>query len=169
MLSAIRLARPLGIIPYLKLKIMKSTLLAILFALVGDLAFGQSTHRHAPERVRQAFGQHFPEAKDAHWAYNGGHWNATFDDRSGEDRGEMVAHFDAHGRYIDSDIPYAEGDVPQPVMENARKHYHGHFHVTRVDHPSGPDVYQVRGTVNGRSRTYYYDEQGGQHSSRNWH
>ena len=144
---------------------MKNTVLAILCALAGNLAFGQSTHHRAPERVRQAFSHNVPAANDARWSYSGGHWNANFEDRSSEDRGEMVAHFDPEGRYVDSYIPYAENDVPQPVVETARRRYpHGHYRVTMIDRPSRPDLYEVRGEMNGRRHTYYYDEQGHERS-----
>lgn len=129
------------------------------------LASAQTAHRAAPEQVRQSFSRNFPQAGDAHWSHSGGRWNATFDDRSSEDRGEMVAHFDEHGRYIESHIPYAEGDVPHDVNESARKRYrHGHYHVTMIDHPSRTDVYEVRGEINGRQRTTYYDERGRERS-----
>lgn len=144
---------------------MKNTLLAITFALTGGSVVAQ-THQHvAPERVRQSFSKNFPEAGNERWTHSGGQWNATFDDRSSEDRGEMVAHFDVNGHYIESHIPYAEGDVPQAVDESARRRYHhGHYRVTMIDHPSRPDVYAVRGEVNGRQRTSYYDERGRERS-----
>jgi hypothetical protein len=149
----------------IKLKNMKNTLLAILFALMAELATAQTAHHAAPERVRQSFSRNFPEARDAHWSHTGGRWNATFDDRSSQDRGEMVAHFDEHGGYIESQIPYAENDVPRAVDESARKRYHhGRYHVTMIDHPSRPDVYEVRGDVNGRRRISYYDERGRERS-----
>lgn len=144
---------------------MKKTTLAILCALAGNFAVAQDTHHRAPERVRQSFSNSFPDARDARWTHSGGHWNATFEDRSSQDRGEMVAHFDDEGRYVDSYIPYAQTDVPQPVAETARRRWpHGHFHVTMIDHPSRPDLYQVQGEVNGRRRTYYYDEEGHERS-----
>ena len=77
----------------------------------------------------------------------------------------MVAHFDEHGRYIESHIPYAESDVPHDVDESARRRYHhGRYRVTMIDHPSRADIYEVRGEVNGRQRTYYYDEHGRERS-----
>lgn len=149
---------------------MKNTLLAIGFALLGDVASAQSSHHTAPEQVRQSFGRNFPQASDAHWTHSGGQWNATFDDRSSEDRGEMVAHFREDGRYVESHIPYAESDVPHDVNESARRRYrHGHYHVTMIDHPSRPDVYEVRGEVNGRQRTSYYDEHGRERSRNGRH
>lgn len=154
-----------GRVLVIKLKIMKNIALAIVCALAGNLAIAQSTHHRAPERVRQSFSRNFPDAGDARWTYSGGHWNAAFEDRSSQDRGEMVAHFDPEGRYVDSDVPYAESDVPQPVAETARKRYsQGHFHVTMIDRPSRPDLYEVRGQENGRTRTHYYDERGQERS-----
>lgn len=144
---------------------MKNTVLVILCALGGNFAIAQTTHHRAPERVRQSFSQNFHEDGQPRWSYSGGHWNATFEDRSSQDRGEMVAHFDADGRYVDSDIPYAESDVPSQVAETARRRYpHGHYHVTMIDHPSRPDLYRVQGDENGRRRTYYIDEQGHERS-----
>lgn len=149
---------------------MKITLLAALFVVAGEVAVGQDNYRHAPERVRQSFSSNFPDARDARWTHSGNQWSARFDDRSDQDRGEMVAHFDEHGRYIDSHIPYAETDVPQPVYESARRRYHrGHMQVTMIDHPSRPDVFQVRGRVDGRRRTSYYDEHGRERDYRDRH
>jgi hypothetical protein len=140
---------------------MKIIFFVIAFVALGELCRAQSMHRTAPERVKKSFSRNFPEAGDARWNYSGSQWNATFDDRSSQDRGEMVAHFDRNGRYIDSHIPYAETDVPQPVSERARRRYrNGHVRISMIDRPSRPDVYQVQGRINGRTRTSYYDEQG---------
>ena len=140
---------------------MKNTLLVLLYLAMGEFGMAQRAHHNAPERVRQAFTRNFPDAGDARWSHSGTQWSATFDDRGGQDRGEMVAHFDNDGRYIDSHIPYAESDVPQPVFESARRRYHkSRIHVSMIDHPSRPDVFEVRGRVNGRQRISYYDERG---------
>jgi hypothetical protein len=149
---------------------MKYILLALLSFAIGGFAAAQTTHRNAPERVRQAFSHNFPDAADARWSHSGTQWSATFDDRSSEDRGEMVAHFDENGRYIDSHIPYAENDVPQRVYESAKKRYHkSHVHVTMIDRPSHPDVFEVSGQVDGKRQTTYYDEEGRVHSYNDRH
>ena len=140
---------------------MKNTLLAVLFLATGGFAVAQSRHQTPPAQVRQSFQRDFPGANDARWSQSGNQWHANFNDRSSEDRGQMVAHYDGNGRHIDSHIPYATQDVPQPVYSSARNRYHDdHMEFTRIEHPSRGDYFEVRGHVRGRIRTTFYDERG---------
>ncbi|HVS98185.1 MAG TPA: hypothetical protein VHE54_16935 [Puia sp.] len=140
---------------------MKNTLLAILLLATGEFALAQGRHQAPPTRVRQSFQRDFPGASDTRWSQSGNQWHANFTDRSPEDRGEMVAYYDGNGRHIDSHIPYAQQDVPQPVYSSARKRYHDdRMEFTRVEHPTRGDYFEVRARVHGKIRTSYYDENG---------
>ena len=137
-------------------------MLAILFIATSNFAIAQDNHRNAPENVRQNFHRDFPDANNARWSRNNGQWHANFDDRSSEDRGEMVAHYDRNGRYIDSHIPYARQDVPTPVYNSAHRRYshQNNLNFIRIENPGMGDLFQVRVNINGRTRTSYYDENG---------
>lgn len=141
---------------------MKVTLLAMLFIAASNLVIAQDSRNNAPPNVRQSFHRDFPAADNPRWSRSNGQWHANFDDRSSDDRGEMVAHYDQTGRYIDAHVPYAQQDVPTVVYERARRRYHRQhgLHFIRIEHPGLGDFFQVRVNVNGRTRTSYYDEQG---------
>jgi len=140
---------------------MKSILLALLVLATGNFAVAQYRHREAPAQVRESFQRDFPGVSSVQWSVSGNQWSASFTDRSAEDRGEMVAHYDRNGRHMDSYVPYARNDVPQPVYNSARNRYHNdNVQFTWVEHPRRGDYFRVRGRVKGRMRTSYYDENG---------
>src|SRR6187402_2552545 len=76
--------------------------------------FAQRSH-HAPEKVQSSFHRDYPEANDARWQQTNGRWNATFNDHSANDNGEMMARYDRYGRRVDSHVRYDRNDVPAPV------------------------------------------------------
>lgn len=136
-------------------------MLAILFLATGSFAIAQDYHRNAPENVRQSFQRDFPDANNARWSRSNSQWHAKFDDRGSQDRGEMVAHYDQNGRYIDSHIPYASEDVPAPVYSSVQRRYRNHhMNFTRIENPNQGDFFQVHVNLGGRTRTSYYDEAG---------
>jgi hypothetical protein len=142
---------------------MKRTILAMAFLLAGSMLFAQQGHHQAPERVRQSFQRDYPNAANSRWSMSNGEWHANFTDRSDNDRGEMVAHYDRYGRHIDSHIPYAQNDVPAPVMERARARYHDarYYRYTRVERGGrNEDLFKIEVNLGGRTRTSYVDEQG---------
>jgi hypothetical protein len=142
---------------------MKNSLFALLMLLPGGLLVAQNRSHRVPETVQQSFHRDYPDAANPRWSQSNGQWHADFTDRSADDRGEMVAHYDRDGRHIDSHIPYNREDVPASVMERAKKHYHGghNYRFTRIERPGDNDAFfQVRVNLNGRERTTYINESG---------
>jgi hypothetical protein len=141
---------------------MKNTMLVLLFMAGANFAISQGNHRKAPDNVRQSFHNDFPDAGDARWSQNNGQWHANFNDRGPQDRGEMIAHYDRNGHYLQSRVPYARQDVPTPVYEGARRKYGRNrtLNFIRIERPGFGDFFQVRVNINGRTRTSYYDEGG---------
>jgi hypothetical protein len=150
---------------------MKITMLAILFLASGSFAMAQNNHRNAPENVRQSFHKDFPDANNASWSRNNTQWHAKFNDKSADDRGEMVAHYDQNGQYIDSYTPYARQDVPTPVYNSAQRKYrhNKNFEIGKVENPGVGDFFQVRVNVGGKTKTSFYDEQGNERQYNNHH
>ena len=142
-------------------KSMKNAMLTVVIFAAANFANAQEHNRNPPATINQSFHKDYPEAGNATWSHSNNEWHANFNDRSAEDRGEMVAHYDQSGRHIDSHVPYARQDVPAPVYNSARKRYQDdNERYTRIEHPTKGDFFEVRGRVHGKARTSYYDEQG---------
>lgn len=142
---------------------MKKSFLVLLLLVPAGLLVAQSRSRQAPEPIQQSFHKDYPDAGNPRWSQSNGEWHADFTDRSSDDRGEMVAHYGRNGRHIDSHIPYNREDVPAPVLEKAKRHYHGgrNYRFTQIERPGENNaLFQVRVNLNGRDRTTYLDENG---------
>ena len=122
----------------------------------------QEGRHHAPSAVRHSFQRDYPEAGNAQWSQNNGQWSASFTDRSPDDRGEMVAHYDRYGSHVDSHIPYDRNDVPQAVVERTRSRYPDarDENYTRIERPRGEALFQVNLHERGRHRRIYMDDNG---------
>ena len=141
---------------------MKKTIICLLLLTPGGLLFAQDYHQHAPDQIQQSFHKDYPDANDARWSHSHGQWHANFKDQGQTDYGEMVAHYDRYGHHVDSHIPYNRSDVPAPVMDHVQSRYRSahRYRFTRIEHPYGYDLFQVRVNQHGRDKTVYMDEQG---------
>ena len=142
---------------------MKNTFFALLLLAPAGHLFAQDRHYEAPGQVQQSFQRDYPQAENPRWSQTHDQWHADFTDKSPDDRGEMVAHYDRRGRHIDSHVPYDQGDVPAEVTRRARDHYRGgrNYRYTRIERSGDqPALFQVRVNLNGRDRTTYLDENG---------
>ena len=137
-------------------------MLAILFLASGSFAMAQDDHRNAPENVRQSFHKDFPDANNASWSRNNTQWHARFNDRSADDRGEMVAYYDQYGHHIDSHIRYDYNDVPSAVVERTHRNYPGgtDYTYTRIERPVGQPLFQVELNLQNKNKRLYVDEYG---------
>jgi hypothetical protein len=140
-------------------KVMFFTLL--LLAAQGQL-FAQGSHQRVPATVQKSFQKDYPEAKDPQWNSDHGQWHANFNDRSANDRGEMVAHYDQNGRHVDSHIPYDRNDVPSPVLDRTKRSYPGakDYSYTRIERQGAQPLFQVSLNLQGRNKTLYVDDNG---------
>ncbi|HEV9037090.1 MAG TPA: hypothetical protein VGQ51_10730 [Puia sp.] len=143
---------------------MKSIILVLGALAIAQIAPAQE-HRNqqqVPSNVRNSFQRDYPKAGDTRWSESGGQWHADFTDRSPKDRGEMTAHYDRHGRHIDSHIPYDDRDVPSEVRRRTEHRYpHGRdYSYTRIEHPGGQPLFQVSLNLGGAHKTTYVDDQG---------
>ena len=125
----------------------------------------QDRYHHPPEEVVQSFHKDYPNASKAHWVKTHGQWSANFNDEGEQGYGEMIAHYDGHGRHIGSYIPYDRKDVPQPVLDRVENKYHGghSYEFTRVESDGDHGYFEVRMHYRGKNKTIYLDEEGNEH------
>src|SRR5579872_6640976 len=134
--------------------VIMKTLLVVLLATSCQLVMAQRGNevQHVPRNVQQRFQRDYPQAADTRWSSSGNEYHADFTDRSPNDRGEMVAHYDRNGHHLDSHIPYDRNDVPSSVVHHVEGSYPGSRDqsYTRIERPGTRPVFQVSMTFKGK-------------------
>jgi hypothetical protein len=143
-------------------------------ALATAMIAPAQTHKdnqQVPSNVRNSFHRDYPGAADTRWSESGGQWHADFTDRSPQDRGEMVAHYNREGRHIDSHIPYDEHDVPSEIRRRTENRYPDgrDYSYTRIEQPGLQPLFQVSLNLGGRRKTTYVDDHGREKSHHDEH
>jgi hypothetical protein len=152
---------------------MKKIILSLLVLLPGLSVLAQDhsdRYQQPPEPVRQSFQRQYPQAENPQWNQQYGQWNAHFNDKGPESRGEMIAHYDHEGTNIDSHIRYDQHDVPAPVNQWAHSRYrHGHYEYTRIERPGDDGFFEVKINLGGKTHINYVDEYGHERTYDNHH
>lgn len=149
---------------------MKYSLLTFICGFGFYMAFSQN-ESVPPSNVRESFVKEYPNSQSPGWTHNSQGWTVNFEDKDHND-GEVVAHFDPRGRHLDSYIPYADGDVPNPVLKRLHSRYPGAegYEYTRIDRDGRPDLYRVQVRNHSRTHILYVDEKGRdrEYQNRDW-
>lgn len=152
---------------------MMKTLLLVLLVAGCQCAMAQRTNdkQQVPRNVQHNFQRDYPQASDTRWSTSGNEYHADFTDRSPNDRGEMVAHYDRNGRHIDSHIPYDPNDVPSSVVNHVQKRYPGSrdHNYTRIERPGASPLFQVSMSINGKHTNKYVDDRGQERNYQDHH
>jgi hypothetical protein len=123
-----------------------------------------------PKQVRESFSREYPQSQPTQWHHVNNTWSVDFDDRD-HGNGEVTAHFDRTGSFLDTHIYYDNNDVPAPVRDRVHSRYPGsnNDEYTRIYRPGQGDIYQVHVRHKNRYRTFYMNDKGEQRTYQDRH
>ena len=94
--------------------------LIIGMSLLIAISFSACENEKAPEKVKAAFNQKFPNAEETDWEMEKeNEWEAEFE----MDEKEMSATFSQDGTWLETESEIEEKDLPAPVKETLKSQF----------------------------------------------
>ncbi len=109
--------------------------LIIIVALTVAFSFSSCHHEQAPEKIKAAFDQKYPDAEDVEWEMENGKWEAEFE----VDEKEMEALFDQNGNWLETETEMEDEDLPATVNETLKSQFKD-YEVEEVEYLESPDA-----------------------------
>jgi hypothetical protein len=144
---------------------MKKTIFLTLLMGCSALLFAQNdktgrNNRQAPQNVQQSFQKDHPNAGNVSWQQGNGQWHARHMDPNSHHN--VDTYYDRNGSRLATHREMDRKEMPHDFDQRVNQQYNarGNYNVTRIERPNQREVYKLRVTTRGKSKTIYADEHG---------
>lgn len=120
---------------------------------------GPKFSKNQPAKVRGAFQQDYPNARNVAWSKYRGDWTATF----GSGLSMSTAVYHANGERRDTRTPVTSNEVPGNILDSIFKRRPGTKleEVIKIERPNGArNIFRIKDNMQGNTGYYYYDSEG---------
>ena len=106
----------------------------IITGLAVAFSFSACHHEQAPEKIKTAFDQKYPDAEEVEWEMEHGKWEAEFE----VDEKEMEALFDENGNWIETETEMEDEDLPDAVKQTLKNQFKD-YEVEEAEYLESPE------------------------------
>jgi len=112
---------------------MKTVILGM--SMLIAISFNACDQEQAPEKIKSAFNQKFPNAEEVDWDMEkNNEWEAEFE----VDENDMSATFDQNGQWLETETEIEENELPESVTLRLKNNFKG-YEIEKAEYLESPE------------------------------